>query len=203
MLLWLNGTSSCFPSSFFLEYMTYTWRAYTSEWAFLCFCFLLFCLAEDNLLSRRKINTFLVCIISFSWGDIRLFFFADELMRFRASPKRDFAVLRFLLFSFCLFLLNSVFFFHIFSLHPCTFRICESSLHILYILFQIVNLLSCLSVPILCPLWFFLSLRLFLATALGGKCCLPISLIILSSTSGYRPELEHYFLLLLLKNGDK
>lgn len=110
--------------------MSFTWRVYTSEQAFLCF-FFFFCysvLQKTTCSLGEKINTFLICGISFSWGDIRLFSFLDELMRFRASPKRDSSLWDFCS-SFFAYFFWILFFFLIFSLHPHTFPICESSLH--------------------------------------------------------------------------
>lgn len=129
-----------------------------------CSFFLQFCLAEDNLLARRMINTFLVSSISSFWGGYKSFFL-DELMRFRVSSKRysalwDFCTLRFLLFFFFSFFFLNYFFF-LFNLQSSSAYIPylwilppSNPILFLYILFQIVNLLSCLSVPILCPFQF-------------------------------------------------
>lgn len=129
-----------------------------------CSFFLQFYLAEDNLLSRRMINTFLVSSISSSWGGYKSFFLMNwwglgchlkdilhfEIFRFEIS-----AVLFFLPFflNYFFFLFNlqssSAYIPYLWILPP------SSPILFLYILFQIVNLLSCLSIPILCPFQFF------------------------------------------------
>lgn len=75
MLLWLNGASSCLPSSFFLEYVTYTWRVYTSEQAFLCFSFFasLSCRRQPALQEKDKYFSCLQYLLFLGWYKAFLF----------------------------------------------------------------------------------------------------------------------------------